>query len=209
MLLRTTRTWIGSTIALVAAAALVVGCQNDEPDGPGGIVDPSDSADASVRGYATDRIGSSSRTYSGHIFGEVSVEISTDGSTWYMLGPATEFDARLVDDSRAEMTPAASVDAGTYRHVRINFEGVEAVLEEGSTVDGHTLQSDVHLRLGDTGNGVTSKEVEAYQLQSGDSAHIILDVNSGAWVRAGTLEAREIPKKEFEEKVSIEIVGGS
>lgn len=204
-----------SALALAAAVVLAGGCSG-EIDLPGeGVVEPPETdSSGGMQAVVTDDPASGApssdqTTFTGTLTGRGDVEVSTDEQTWYTMGATREFTLPLQDDTTVEMTEAVALPVGTYRYVRINFAGVESVIEAGSTVDGRTLERAVHLRLGDTGNAVTAQEVDAFELGAGSSALIVLDLNSERWVNAENLERRQIPKAQFEERARIEIVGES
>lgn len=211
---RTTR-----IVSLLMALALAAGCADEGGEEGEGVIQPPETDSAgSMHARVTDDPGSGTEAsassdpgsdYTGTLSGRGDVEVSADEQTWYTMGAAQEFTVSLRDSAEVQMTERVDLPADTYRFVRINFADIEAVLGAGSTVDGRTLDGAVHLRLGDTGNAVTRQEVEAFRLEAGDAARIMLDLNSERWVSGENLERRQIPKDQFEEQAVIEIVGES
>lgn len=218
-MLRTTRTLTGHFTALLTIAAMVVACGGDNTENDdGGVFDPDpDEGEAgTMQAYATDDPNSSSGSsgsagsandFSGTLTGNADVEVSQDQSTWYILGPSQSFTVPLqTNGEEVELSSTQEIPAGTYQHVRINFSGVEANLDAGSVVDGETLQSDVHLRMGDSQNAVFSGQVDSFDLEVGGSGRIVLDLNSQAWVTAENLAKRQFAKSEFEAAATASIV---
>lgn len=190
-------------LAVAAALVLAAAC-GDDGEGPNDDIVPPDDTEnpATMQAFVTDDVasGDGRATYHGTTRGRADVEVSADQTTWWSLGAPRDFQVELRNgEERIEISGSAEVPATTYRWVRINFSDVEAVLSPGSTVEGETLQSEVHLRLGDTGRAVTSGGVDAFELDEGASAHVVLDLSSDAWITVENLSRRQIPKEEFED----------
>jgi hypothetical protein len=224
MQLRPKRFSTARLLAFGAAAALFTACAgggggDDLPEGPEGVFEPTDTTEnGTMQGYMTDDPTSSSATtsarsqatYSGTMTGKADVEVSTNKKTWYTLGSPRDFTVELQTNGvSVAITGSKNVPVGTYRFVRINWNAVEANLSAGSQVEDQTLTSGVSLRLGDATTAVMSQEVDAFDLEAGSSARIVVDLNSETWATTANVSKRQIPKTAFENKAQISLAAGS
>ena len=175
-------------------------------------VDPEEPEDiattGSFQGYVQDDPtvpqNNTSNSYNGTLTGRMDVEISRDGQTWHSLGAPSDVTLVLQStNSRFTLSGKVEMPAGTYSHVRINVNSAGFVIAAGSVVNGTTLTSDVHMRLGDTGSGVANPNVTPFKLEAGKEATVIVELNTETWLTVASLESRQVSKYDVEHNTTV------
>lgn len=206
-----------ATFALVLAAAAC----SDGPTGPGSqsgtasavMTDDPNTASGSLQPSfsMTSADHSGSASYSGSMRADVKVQVSADGQAWTDLNNRATSNSRVDFHSSSETTVAsnASVDAGTYSHVRIVMENTSATIDSGSSfgasAGGITLQADVTLNVGSNGRVVIEKQVGDFQISADSNTTITVDVNSDTWVNQENVEARAVSSSEIESATAVSV----
>lgn len=214
---------VTTTLKTVAALALIVpaaaACSDDATGPDGGTVsatvhdDPS--SGSAAEGASFSRISaaeSSDGSYSGEVEADVTVQVSADGSTWTDVAGEGSSQSQVVDlqvDSETTVASEASVEAGTYSHVRIVMESPSASLNGGGTITGSagdvTLDADLTLDLGSDGQVVVEKEVADFEISADSNTTITTDLNSEAWITPNSVEAGAVSSSEIESATAVSI----
>lgn len=200
-----------ATLVLVLAAGA---CSDDAtgPDGGGAATasatmhdSPNGASGSLQQGFSkTYAQTSGSASYSGSMQADVQVQVSADGSTWTDVNEQATSSTRVDFHSSSETTVAseATVESGTYSHVRIVMENTSATVDAGSSfgasVGGLTLEADLTLDMGSSGRVVIEKEVGDFQVSADSNTTITTDVNSEAWVNQENVEAEAVTAAEIE-----------
>jgi hypothetical protein len=175
----------------------------DDPSTASGSLQPSFSV------ASTDHSGSAS--YSGHMEADVKVQVSADGQAWTDVNDQASSNSQVDFHSSSETTVAsdASVDAGTYSHVRVVMENTTAMIDSGSSfgasTGGITLSADVNLNVGGDGRVVIEKQVGDFEISADSNTTITIDVNSDTWVNQDNVEARAVSSSEIESATAVSV----
>ncbi|MFB6368652.1 MAG: DUF4382 domain-containing protein [Gemmatimonadota bacterium] len=209
------------TTATFALALTVAACSDGAPTGPGSqsgsasatLTDDPNTASGSLQPSfslaSTDHSGSAS--YSGHMEADVKVQVSADGQAWTDVNEQAASNSRVDFHSSSETTVAsnASVDAGTYSHVRVVMENTSATIDSGSSfgasTGGLTLSADVNLTVGSDGRVVIEKQVGDFEISADSNTTITVDLNSDTWVNQDNVEARAVSSSEIESATAVSV----
>lgn len=211
--------WLTAMLAMMFVVAVgSCGSKHEDPVGPGDTPGdttgtPDTPTTGTFQGYVQDNPSVPSGNtdtddnYTGTLTGRIDVEISQDGVSWRSLGPPSDVTLALQSSSaRFQLSGKVEVPAGTYTHVRINFNQAGFVIDKGSVVNGVTLNSDVQMRLGDTGSGVAKPNITSFTLSGGENANIIIELNSETWLTVNNLQSRQVPKGDVEQHTNVMLV---
>ncbi len=212
----TTRTktrgrWTIGTITAILLLVTAGACGSEKAD-PVNVNEDPDSLDnvpttGSFQAYVQDDPTvpqNNSIHHNGVLKGKMDIEVSRDGQTWYSLGAPSDVTLALQStNSRFVLSGKKDMPTGTYSHVRINFNSAGFVIAAGSVVNGTTLTSDVHMRMGDTGSGVARPNVTPFKLEAGKEAAIIVELNTEKWLTVSNLESRQVPKESVEHNTTV------
>jgi len=167
-------------VLIVAAAAVLVACGNDEgPAGSGRVMD-----------LVFDPVTAS---FTGELSGNVQVSISQDGSSWFNLGSLNGVTIDLQSDSDSTSVHGEqTAPAGQYSRVRLTFQGVSAELPAGATVGGTTLSAPATIDVGGSDQQVEiTKQVLSFQVLADTTVRrtILFNLQSEDWITESSLTA--------------------
>ncbi len=132
----------------------------------------------------------------GTLQGNIFASMSADGSTWVNLGSPNGITVTLQTlGSSTTVHGEQTAPAGSYRHVRLVFEGVTARLQAGSRVGGTTLASDATVGLGGTDNRVeVGIEVPTFTVDADLNVRrtIVFELRSQVWLTEAALQAGRV-----------------
>ena len=175
---------------LVIGTSILVGCGDPTAEGSG-------RAEALI--YDTP---AGAATVTGTLQGNIFASLSPDGTTWTDLGSPNGITVNLQSAS-SSTTVHGEQDAptGSYRRVRLVFDGVTVRLLAGSTVGGTILENDVTIALGGSDDRVEVVVVVpdfTVEADPGVQRTIIFELSSQVWLTTAALQAGRVEDAEIQ-----------
>lgn len=193
---------VGQITALLVAFALpLTACSDEDTTGPG-----QDSGQMTAQmqdgpngGTSSTQVAFSHASMSGSMSADAKVQVSADGSAWVDLGSPQSVDMQLHTTGNATTVHSnASVNTGTYAHVRLVLENADATIDAGSTIGATVLGADVNLSIGGGGQVVIEKQIQPVTVSADSQTTVVFDLNSAAWVTEDNLTAQAVSEAEIQ-----------
>jgi hypothetical protein len=185
---------------LLIALGLPLAACDDDPSGPDGsgrieafVIDDPQSASPSVTdapgdGIAIDRSTTGRAAFTGTAQGDFQASISVDGQTWVDLGSLNGITVDLqTTGQETSVHGEQSVPVGTYAHVRLILDGVNAELSAGSVIGAITLGVDTFVSVNGGGQVVIERTIPPFSIEADADARLVFDLNAEAWLTESAL----------------------
>lgn len=98
----------------------------------------------------------------------------------------------------------ATLPAGRYVALQIEFTEIEVEVERGVIVDGVEITGPIEVELEDDESILVQRELDAL-LVDGGRLDILLDMNARTWLRAIDPDLRNVAQQVFAEAISVEV----
>ena len=201
---------IKCTLAAALAMAMAA-CGGDATGSTGGgdaqmqVLARGDDAPASQSVSAQE--GSPSFTHttaSGTVDFRARVYVQTSTSGWVELtsGAAGQGTVDASGHGQAVAFASSRVAAGSYSHVRVVFEDVNAHLSSGLQIGTGLLTGSISVNLESDGQVVVERQVSV-QARSGAAAQLLINLNASAWLNSANAQTRTVSESEFRNAVAI------
>lgn len=190
-------------MAAVVVGALTVplaGCGDDTtgPETQNGemTAEMRDSPDGSG---AAMNMAPSHASFSGTMTADAQVQVSADGSAWVDLGSPKSANMQLhTSGNTTTVHSNATVNTGTFAHVRLVLQNASATVDAGSTIGSTILDAAVNLSLGgSSGQVVIEKQINPVTVSAGSHTTVVFDLNSEAWVTEDNVSAQAVSEAEL------------
>ena len=199
-----------ATLFALAAAALLAGCSDATGTGGsgGGRMQVAAVGDNGGGGSAN-RMTSGAPSYStttaeGTVNFRARVYVQTNTSGWVELTGGAAQQAVVDASGRAGSVVFASsnVQAGTYTHVRVVFEQVNANLSGSMAISTGLLSGSVNVDMQGDGNVVVERTISA-NVNAGATSHLLIDLNSDVWLNQASASAHTVSETAFASAVQV------
>lgn len=191
------------TVAALSTGLAVLpltGCSDDSTTGPDGGESGQMTAQMqdSPSGSGS-RVALTSGSMSGSMSADAKVQVSADGNTWVDLGSPKSVNMELQSSGSATTVHSnATVNTGTYAHVRLVLENASATVNSGSTIGTTVLDASVNLSIGgSSGRVVIEKQIDPVTVSAEGRSTLVFEMNSEAWITEDNVSARAVSESEI------------
>lgn len=158
-----------------------------------------------VRSAGTTPASASAATFEGVIVADANGSVSSDGETWVEIGSPTSTTLELQSSGETTVHSSATIQGGSYTHVRLVLRNATATIRAGSVVGGLTLNADVDLRLGGPDSEVViEKQVSTFEVSSDTRTTVVWEMNSEEWANEENTEEEEVEDQEVQQSSDAE-----
>jgi hypothetical protein len=98
----------------------------------------------------------------------------------------------------------ATLPAGQYVALQIEFTEIEVEVERGVIIDGVEITGPIEVELEDDESITVQRDLDAL-LRDGGRIDILLDMNARTWLRAMDPDLKKVAQQVFAEAISVEV----